>query len=214
MRHPGPQVKVSIRRMADTRNPKKNMGLSTSHLSRMRRGVQAGFVAAAALLVAGCSWWSGEAREQVVARGCPNAGVLSDAARMTEYRAGGGRDITDVAYRWELLDAVADCTYSGSTIDVDYALSMGVSIGPAADRRVVTAPVFVAVTRNGESVLQKTTFEAEVEFEPGQRTAVYTRTFEGLEFEVGEDNGVIYDIVLGFQLTPEQVQENRSRQRF
>ena len=133
---------------------------------------------------------------------------------MTEYRAGGGRDITDVAYRWELLDAVADCSYSGTTIDVDYALSMGVSVGPAADRRVVTAPVFVAVTRNGESVLQKTTFEAEVEFEVGQRTTVYTRTFEGLEFDVGDDNGVIYDIVLGFQLTPEQVQENRSRLRF
>ncbi|MGD1935417.1 MAG: hypothetical protein ACFB0Z_13100 [Candidatus Phaeomarinobacter sp.] len=169
---------------------------------------------AAALVTAGCGWWSGETREQTIARGCPNAGVLSDAAEMTEYRAGGGRDITDVAYRWELLDAVADCSYSGTTIDVDYALSMGVSVGPAADRRVVTATVFVAVTRNGEAVLQKTTFEAEVEFEVGQRTTVYTRTFEGLEFDVGDDNGVIYDIVLGFQLTPEQVQENRSRLRF
>ncbi|MEP0069799.1 hypothetical protein [Pyruvatibacter sp.] len=200
--------------MADTRNPKKNMGLSSIRSPFLRDSARAGLVAALALVVAGCGWWSGEARKEERLRGCPNAGILTDAERMTEYREGSGRDITDVAYTWELLDAVADCSYSGSTIDVDYALSMSVSVGPAATRSVVSAPIFVAVTRAGESVLQKTTFDAEVEFEPGQRTAVYTRTFKGLEFEVGEDNGALYDIVLGFQLTPAQVNENRARARY
>jgi len=199
--------------MADTRNPKKNMGLPVSTTRIARAGMRVGLVTALALIVAGCGWWTGENRKVERARGCPNAGILADAQQMTEYRPGPGRDITDVAYRWELLDAVADCSYSDNMIDVDYALSMSVTVGPAATRRLVTAPIFVAVTRNGESILQKTSFEAEVEFEPGRRVAVYTRTFTGLEFEVGEDDGALYDIVLGFQLTPEQVQENRSRPR-
>jgi len=199
--------------MADTRNPKKNMSLPTSTTRFARAGMRAGLVTALALIVAGCGWWTGENQKIERARGCPNAGILADAQQKTEYRPGPGRDITDVAYRWELLDAVADCSYSDTMIDVDYALSMSVTAGPAATRRLVTAPIFVAVTRNGESILQKTTFEAEVEFEPGKRVAVYTRTFKGLEFEVGEDDGALYDIVLGFQLRPEQVQANRSRPR-
>ena len=200
--------------MADTRNPKKNMGLSSVRSPFIRSGTRAGFVAALALIVAGCGWWSGETAKQERLRGCPNAGILTDAERLTEYRDGSGRDITDVAYTWELLDAVAECSYDDTMISVDYALSMSVSAGPAASRRSVSAPIFVAVTRAGETVLQKTTFVAEVEFEPGQRVAVYTRTFEGLEFEVGEDNGGLYDVVLGFQLTPAQVAENRARARF
>ncbi len=199
--------------MADTRNSIKNMGLPAFTTQFARGGTRLGLVAALALIVAGCGWWSGENRKVEQARGCPNAGILADAQQMVEYRPGPGRDITDVAYRWELLDAVADCSYSDTMIDVDYALSMSVTAGPAATRSAVTAPIFVAVTRNGESILQKTSFEAEVEFEPGRRVAVYTRTFRGLEFEVGEDDGVLYDIVLGFQLSPEQVQENRNRPR-
>jgi len=189
------------------------MGLSTSPHSLIRQVSRTGFVGALALTVAGCGWWSGETAETVRQRGCPDAGILVDADRLVEYRAGTGRDITDVAYRWELLDAVSDCSYDDNMINVDYALSLAVSAGPAADRALVVAPIFVAVTRAGESILQKTTFEAEVEFERGRREAVYTRTFEGLEFDVGEDNGSIYEIVIGFQLTPQQVQENRSRTR-
>ncbi|MEO0961352.1 MAG: hypothetical protein AAFY01_02905 [Pseudomonadota bacterium] len=200
--------------MADTRNPKKNMGLSSVRSPFIRSGARAGFVTALALIVASCGWWSGETAKQERLRGCPNAGILTDAERLTEYRDGSGRDITDVAYTWELLDAVAACSYDDTMISVDYALSMSVSAGPAASRRSVSAPIFVAVTRAGQTVLQKTTFVAEVEFQPGQRVAVYTRTFEGLEFEVGEDNGGLYDVVLGFQLTPAQVAENRARARF
>ncbi|MEQ8747198.1 hypothetical protein [Pyruvatibacter sp.] len=171
-------------------------------------------MAAAALLIAGCGWWSGADREVAVKRGCPNAGILADAQLKTEYRDAQGRDITDVAYRWELLDAVAECSYDDTEIDVDYALSMGVTAGPAASRSVVTAPIFVAVTRNGETILQRSTFEAEVEFEQGQRQAVYTRTFRGLTWEVGEEDGRLYEVVIGFELTPEQVEENRRRARF
>lgn len=191
--------------MDDLQNRKKNMGLS-----RLR----AGLVLGTALLVSGCGWWSGEDRETVVERGCPNAGILTDAQHLVEYRPGGGRDITDVAYSWELLDAAAICKYDDNIVDVDYALSLSVSLGPAATLSVVKAPIFVAITRSGDSVVQKSIFEADVEFELGQRTAVYTRMFEGLEFDVGEDDGGIYDVVVGFQLTPEQVRENRSKSTF
>ncbi len=190
-----------------------NTPINSVSLQPARRIGRIAAICLGALVLASCGWWSGETKKETARRGCPNAGILADAQMMTEYRPGGGRDITDVAYRWELLDAVAQCTYDDNEVDVDYALSMSVSAGPAATKRSVSVPIFVAVTRMGETVLQKTTFEADVTFEQGKRTAVYTRTFKGLTFEVGEDDGRIYDLVLGFQLTPEQVEDNRARAR-
>ena len=199
--------------MADGRNNNQIMGLSMT-TTYTRSWGQAMAATGLALVLAGCGWWSGESREQVVKRGCPGAGILADARMKVDYRGSGGRDITDVAYRWELLDVATICDYDETVVSVDYALSMSVNLGPAARESAVSTPVFVALTKDGESVMDKTYFDAEVEFAPGQRSVVYTRTFENMEIEVGEENGAAYEIIIGFQLTPQEVEENRRRARY
>jgi len=173
-----------------------------------------GVAALAGTLTGGCAWWTGAGEQEVIQRGCPNAGILPDAQVLTEYRPGGGRDIIDETYRWELLDVASRCSYDGPEIEVDYALSLVVNAGPAATETRVNAPFFVAITRNGDTIIDKKLHQAVVTFEPGQRSVVYTRTFTDLTWEIGEDDGLFYDVVLGFQLTPAQVAENRRRARF
>jgi len=199
--------------MADGKTDNQNMGL-TPRISLRDAWIRGLAVAGLALVVSGCGWWSGEDRKVIAKRGCPNVGILSDARMKTDYREGSGRDITDIAYRWEFLDAATVCSYDDSVVSVDYALSMSVNVGPAATRATAAAPFFVALTKGGETIQDKTIFQAEIEFAPGERSTIYTRTFEDMEFDVGEDDGGIYEIIIGFQLTPEQVAENRRRSRF
>lgn len=165
---------------------------------------------AAAGLLSGCGWWTGETRETVAERGCPSAGVLVDARNLTEYR-GPGRDITDVAYRWEFIDAAARCTYDDNVVEVEYGFSLDVALGPAATEAVRTAPVFVAVTKADETVLEKRVLDVTAEFQDGERRVTYARFFDDIAFDVGEEDGRLYTIVVGFQLTPAQLAENRRR---
>lgn len=165
---------------------------------------------AAGLLAAGCAWWSGEARETVKKRGCPTAGILTDAAQLTEY-AGPGRDITDVAYRWELIDAAARCTYDGNVVNVEYGFSVEAALGPAATQARRTVPVFIALTTADERIVEKRVIDVTAEFRNGERRVTYAKTFDDIAFDVGEGDGRFYTIIIGFQLTPEQLEENRRR---
>jgi len=176
----------------------------------IRRTAVTGSLLAAAVALSGCGWWTGETREIVVQRGCPGAGILPDAAMLIEYQ-GPGRDILDVTYRWELIDAAARCIYDDNIVQVEYGFSLEVLLGPAARQSVRTAPVFIALTRGGETVIEKRIVEMEAVFAEGEGGATYTRVFDDMEFDVGEEDGRIYTIVVGFQLTPEQLAENRRR---
>ncbi len=166
---------------------------------------------ACALFLTGCSWWSGESAEIERKRGCPQAGILTDARLLTQYREGGGRDITDVAYRWEMLDAAADCSYDDNVMSVTYAFNLAVELGPAARSATTEAPLFIALTKGGQDVINKTVFTQEAEFERGQRAVTYTHQYDDIELDIGEDDGRQYQVVVGFQLTPAQLQENRRR---
>ena len=175
-----------------------------------RKALAGSALALMTVLLAGCGWWSGETREAVKKRGCPSAGVLTDAGQFTEY-AGPGRDITDIAYRWELIDAAARCTYDGNTVDVDYGFSLDASLGPAATEAVRSVPVFIAVTTAEEEIVEKRVIEVSAEFRDGERRITLTRIFEDISIDIGERDGGFYSIIVGFQLTPAQLEENRRR---
>lgn len=78
---------------------------------------------------------------------CPRVSVLADAAKMTRFKPGDGRDLTDVVLRAEFLSYRGSCTYDAEKKVAKLSLQVGIGIerGPAAAGRQQTLSYFVAI---------------------------------------------------------------------
>lgn len=158
---------------------------------------------AAALLLAACAGAEPETRP------CPQAVVLSDAARQVKF-SGQGRDLTDVLYEASIRTGNLVCEYDENVLDVDLEVLIEAGRGPANSDRLANITYFVAVARRDETVLAREAFDIAIPF-PGNRTRV-----SGLE-EIGQvitlqgnEHGGDYRIYVGLDLTREELEYNRA----
>jgi hypothetical protein len=167
----------------------------------------------AALALGGCSWFGGGGSKTggTALYPCPTVGVLNETDHVT-LLSGSGTDLTDVVARAEIGQIVSKCEYDtdAATITVDLAFNGIAEIGPAAQARALNLNTFVAVTRRYSAFDNKQVYEVPVVFEPGQRQVRFVKTVEGTVLPYGgQADGSIYQILVGFQLTPEQLAYNR-----
>lgn len=177
-------------------------------------------LALAALLVAplalgGCSWFSSsdddDEIEKAAPQPCPTIGVLDGADRVTVFN-GRGRDLTDVVLRGEIRKAVIKCKYDTDehTISVDLAFDGQAEMGPAANSRDQVLKGFAAITRTDGKIVNKQEFDMPVSFAGTSRQVRFEKVIEDTVLPYGgEINGSIYEILVGFQLTREQLDYNR-----
>jgi len=141
---------------------------------------------------------------------CPGVGILGGAENLTSF-SGAGNDITDIAITAELERVVSRCEYDidDGIIYVDLALRGAAEIGPAATSREVMVPMFIALTEINSRVLRKDTFLLPVTFEGNQRTTNFIHTIEETKVPyIARIDGSAYEILVGFQLTPEELAYN------
>lgn len=183
-------------------------------LNFSRRVFRAPLLAAlSALALAGCGMFGSSTTEGGTSLyPCPTVGILQETENITLVR-GTGADLTDVILKAEMGRVVSKCTYnkSDSTITVDLAFDGIAELGPAANSREFTLQTFVAVTRRYTAFDKKQIYNVPVVFEAGQRQMRFVHSVDGTVLPYGENaNGSIYQILIGFQLTPEQLQYNRT----
>jgi hypothetical protein len=170
---------------------------------------------AASLALAGCAslnpFGSSDKEGGTTQLPCPQVGVLGETDHMTLLR-GAGADLTDIVARAEMGKVVSQCTYNtnDSTITVDLAFDGVAELGPAATSRDLTFNAFVAVTRRFETLDKKQIYQIPVSFPAGQRQVRFVKTVDGTVLPYGGTaDGRIYQILVGFQLTAEQLEYNR-----
>ncbi|MEX2648108.1 MAG: hypothetical protein WD673_03740 [Alphaproteobacteria bacterium] len=159
---------------------------------------------AAALLLGSCG---GEGVGGPVV--CPAVLVVADAATVTEYRDGPGRDLTDVRFSAGVADVNWACEYDGEGhVDVEIAIDLVASRGPAADAPTARFAYFVVLADQTRAIRAKKVFPFEITFE-GNVASVGFRRVAGTTFYVGEETtGSGYTIFIGFQLTRDQYRHN------
>ncbi len=171
------------------------------------------------LALGGCgSLFGPSAEEQAAALAaparCPRVAVVRDAAEVTLFRQGGGRDLTDVVTRGAVMDFRGGCKPADGKVDVDFQLVLATERGPAFDGRDPTYQYFVAVADREGQVLAKQVFDATMRFAEGQNRA---GSVEDLHQSIPLPQGrraEDYQVLVGFQLTPDQLQFNRSERAF
>lgn len=142
---------------------------------------------------------------------CPEVGILGGAENLTSF-SGAGNDITDIALTAELERVVSRCEYDigDGIIYVDIAIRGVAEVGPAATSREVTVPMFIALTEINSRVLRKDTFLLPLTFEGNQRATSFIHTIEETKVPyVARIDGSAYEILVGFQLTPEELAYNK-----
>jgi hypothetical protein len=145
---------------------------------------------------------------------CPFVKVLYDAARYVELDQGRAA-ASAVGYTGEIEGVTAACAYqSNDPITVQANILFNLGRGPQAgdDRR--TYRYWVAVTERNQAVLAKEYFDLPVDFD-GQRTAsVEQAQTVVIPRATAETSGGNFEVLIGFDVTPEMADFNRSGSRF
>lgn len=144
---------------------------------------------------------------------CPRVSVLKDASLATQFRQGGGRDLTDVAYEAELEQGTLGCTYERdqSAVTVTTAVRVVATRGPALQTNDITLVYFVAVVDKEQNIVGRERFQAQLTFAQGQRRSGSVEEIEQIIPIRQGLRGFDYEVLVGFELQQDQLQYNRER---
>ncbi|RZJ32120.1 MAG: Tat pathway signal sequence domain protein [Brevundimonas sp.] len=146
---------------------------------------------------------------------CPYVKILYDAARYVEL-TGERVSAANVGYTGEIEGLVSDCTYNGdSPITVQTRVLFNLGRGPQAAGAGRTYRYWIAVTERNSAVLDKVYFDLPVTFEGAATTATVTQDNTITIPRASETtSGDHFEILVGFDITPEMAEFNRSGSRF
>lgn len=147
---------------------------------------------------------------------CPVIGSVYDAARYVKFADGAGELYSDIAFTGEITDVRIYCRYvDDNPLDAEIEIDFAFGKGPQARGDSHTYPYFVAVTRRNGKVLARETFASDGEFR-GKSVAGKTERVNRITIPRADSSisGVNFEIVVGFELTPEQLEFNRAGKRF
>ena len=147
---------------------------------------------------------------------CPYAKVLYDAGRYVELKDG-QESPAAVGYTGEIENVQAICEYKGALpIHERLAIGFGFGRGPMAKAAHKDYRYWVAVTVRNLAVLNKTYFTVPADFRPGQDRADYVDHVADIEIPRAKAgvSGSNFEILVGFDVTPEMADFNRLGKRF
>ena len=146
---------------------------------------------------------------------CPYVKILYDAARYVELNDYSRPSVSGVGYTGEIEGVSSDCTYrEADPIRVDFNLLFNLGKGPAAQGDGKTYRYWVAVTERNTAVLDKEYFDLPVNFNGSDRTTAEPAHTIVIPRAEATTSGGNFEILIGFEVSQEQAEFNRSGSRF
>lgn len=146
---------------------------------------------------------------------CPPAAILYDASRIVELE-GEEPNYTNITYTGELNGIRLFCRYVDdqplrANLELDFAFGKG----PKADSNRHQYRYWIAVTRRSAKVLAKQYFSVDANF-AGEKVTGQTVTVEDVVIPRADStiSGANFEVVVGFDLTDDQLAFNREGRRF
>lgn len=149
---------------------------------------------------------------------CPDYFILEDAANLTKFRDGPGRDLTDVLFRAKMTTVQLECTShiekdtkSGS-MDILIQPMVGAELGAAYGGGDAVVSMFVAVMDPDKKILFRDTTKMTISFEGNKTQLIARAPGTVVEVPIRPDlNSRFYRVYAGFELTRDEVEYNRSQ---
>lgn len=148
---------------------------------------------------------------------CPLMGALYEASRVVEFNPAAQERYANISYTGEMRGVRGLCRYvDADPIRMQVEIDMAFGRGPAGTTGRKTYRYWVAVARRGVAPLEKQYFNVDVEFRDGAPVLEHTETIESIVIPRANNtvSGENFEILVGFDLTPQQLQFNRDGKRF
>lgn len=153
-------------------------------------------------------------RERAAAGPCPYVKVLYDAARYVEL-TGDRIAASNVGYTGEIEGLVSDCGYQNDDpITVEMRVQFNLGRGPQAQGNGRTYRYWIAVTERNRAILAKEYFDLPVNFNGDQTATVTQDQTIVIPRATATTSGDHFEILVGFDVTPQMAEFNRSGSRF
>ena len=146
---------------------------------------------------------------------CPFVKVLYDASRYQEFA--GPESAANVGFTGEIQGVTAECSYKDDEpIKVELAVNFSFGRGPKAAGSEKSYGYWVAVTERNSLVLAKENFTVRGEFAPGADRVGVVDRIEDIVIPRARQtvSGSNFEILIGFDVTPEMAEFNRLGKRF
>lgn len=146
---------------------------------------------------------------------CPFVKILYDAARYVEMPFDQPSS-SSVGFTGEIQGVTANCVYrEDDPIQVNMNVLFELGRGPQAQGDHRTYRYWIAVTERNSAVLAKEYFDLPVNFRGQQRTSV-EEEIRGIIIPRADiaTSGSNFEILVGFEVTPEMAEFNRTGSRF
>ncbi len=158
-----------------------------------------------------------DAEKAAAAASCPKSVRVQDAAALTRFRPGPGRDPTDMLVQAEIGQVQLVCASRRDRVDVDLVVQIAVAEGPAlakvAPDRTVKVDYFVAIVGPGNAIVAREVFSADFRF-AGNRTRLVSKEELSQRIPLAQPGaGSAYQIAVGLVLSREEVDFNRRASR-
>ena len=144
---------------------------------------------------------------------CPQVLLLNDAKKLVKFDTLRGNDITDILFESEFQHFVGKCQYSQQNgnwnIDVGLKVQIIVERGAANKEGNINFTYFVAIPAFQPSPAGKKLFQVKGKFIDSKVRLLYQDDLS-MKIPVESPNlGNKLEIILGFQLSPEELNFNR-----
>ena len=142
--------------------------------------------------------------------------ALVPTSEETVFRQPGSTDPANQIYRVEITKVDGDCDLDkkSTTADVSLEVHFRATRAPSGAAAEYKVPYFVAVTEGTDRVLTKKQFDVMFAFAPGQTSTDFSDTIASTLVKAeAEKKTYDYQVLVGLQLTKEQLQYNQSRGR-
>ncbi|MEM7443583.1 MAG: hypothetical protein AAF414_09675 [Pseudomonadota bacterium] len=175
-----------------------------------------GLLVAAGVALAACGGRGDDVEQEIIFEsppppptGCPNVSVLAGTETVTQFAGGATGSSAAVIARGLIGDFVGECTYSENAVAVALDLPIIGSAGPASTGGAAYE-YFVAVLSPTNRLLGKEIFVATIGFDASGSGTVVEILEQIIPLPDGAASGSRYSILVGFQLTPQQLRYNRA----
>ncbi len=138
---------------------------------------------------------------------CPSISILADATRVTVLQSG------KIDLKAEIRTPELGCTVAGATAKAQLSFWVKSAIAPEAAVAARTIPYFVAIIANGK-VIAKAIFDLKLAFTTAERKLLVKEQIARIDIPLAQGKAAEdYSVTIGFQLTEEQANYNRTASR-
>ena len=144
---------------------------------------------------------------------CPRVAILEAPSELIRFTEGVSRDISDILFQSKLEINKVTCEVEERAVYVTADASLSVARGPANIDGKAPFAFFVAVLNGKREIILRQGFPVIVEFKAGEPRIDFEDSVTLEIIKEPEVDAATYTVYAGFEMTPEELQFNRLRQR-